>query len=50
MIKQKTSKYSSIERVQARLTESLVKDLVMDAGVPLSLVEQNGFKNFVHVH
>ncbi|CAF1660053.1 unnamed protein product, partial [Didymodactylos carnosus] len=49
MIKQKTSKYSSIDPRQIKLTESIIKDLIIDVGVSLSLVEQNGFKNFMHV-
>ena len=49
MIKQKTSKYSSIEPKQIKITESIVKDLVIDAGVPLSLVEPDGSKNFMYI-
>ncbi|CAF1595528.1 unnamed protein product [Didymodactylos carnosus] len=49
MIKQKTSKYSSTDLRQVKLTESIVKDLIIEYGVPLSLVDQNGFKNFMQV-
>ena len=38
-----------MEPKQIKITASIVKDLVIDAGVSLSLVEQNGFKNFMHV-
>ncbi|CAF1141649.1 unnamed protein product [Didymodactylos carnosus] len=46
MIKQKTSKYSSADPRQVKLTESIVKDLIIECGVPLSLVDQNGFLVF----
>ncbi|CAF0941124.1 unnamed protein product [Rotaria sordida] len=49
MIKQKTSKYSSTYPRQVKLTESIIKDLIIECGIPLSLVEQNGFKNFMEI-
>ena len=49
MFKRKTKKYSSTDSRQVRLTESIIKDLIIECGVPLSLVEQNGFKNFMQI-
>ena len=49
MFKRKTKKYSSTDPRQVRLTESIIKDLIIKCGVPLSLVEQNGFKNFMQI-
>ena len=49
MFKRKTKKYSSTDPRQVRLTESIIKDLIIECGVPLSLVEQNGFKNFMQI-
>ncbi|CAF1346971.1 unnamed protein product, partial [Didymodactylos carnosus] len=47
MIRQKTSKYSSNDPRQVKLTESMLKDLIIECGLPLSLVDQNGFRNFM---
>jgi hypothetical protein len=49
MIKKKTNKYSSTDPRQVKLTESIIKDLIIECGVPLSLVDQDGFKNFMEV-
>jgi len=32
-----------------KLTESIIKDLIIECGVPLWLVDQNTFKNFIEV-
>jgi hypothetical protein len=48
MIKQKTSKYSSTDLRQIKLTESIIKDLIIECGLPVSLVDQDGFKNFMN--
>ncbi|CAF1583158.1 unnamed protein product, partial [Didymodactylos carnosus] len=47
MIRQKASKYSSNDPRQVKLTESMLKDLIIECGLPLSLVDQNSFKNFM---
>ncbi|CAF4281520.1 unnamed protein product, partial [Adineta steineri] len=47
MIKQKTKKYASTDPRQFKLTESIVKDLIIECGLPVSLIDQNGFKNFM---
>ncbi|CAF1532647.1 unnamed protein product, partial [Adineta steineri] len=47
MIKQKTKKYASTDPRQVKLTESIVKDLMIECGLPVSLIDQNGFKNFM---
>ena len=49
MFKRKTKKYSSTDPRQVRLTESIIKDLIIECDVPLSLVEQNGFKSFMQI-
>ncbi|CAF2241087.1 unnamed protein product, partial [Rotaria magnacalcarata] len=47
MIKEKTSKYLSTDLRQAKLTESIVKDLIIECGLPISFVDQDGFKSFM---
>ncbi|CAF4552392.1 unnamed protein product, partial [Rotaria socialis] len=47
MIKEKTSKYLSTDFRQVKLTESIVKDLIIECGLPISLVDQDGFKSFM---
>ena len=47
MIKEKTSKYLSTDFRQVKLTESIVKDVIIECGLPISLVDQDGFKNFM---
>ncbi|CAF4183623.1 unnamed protein product [Adineta steineri] len=47
MIKQKTKKYASTDPRQVKLSESIVKDLIIECGLPVPLIDQNGFKNFM---
>ncbi|CAF1583799.1 unnamed protein product [Rotaria magnacalcarata] len=47
MIKEKTSKYLSTDLRQVKLTESIVKDLIIECGLPISLVDQDGFNSFM---